>query len=279
MRDILTTIILTKNEAGDLPRCLAALRGWGQLVVLDSGSDDATREIARAAGARVYLHPFGSFGQQRNWALDQCELDTPWLLFLDADEVATPEFRAAVEAEIAGAPDTVAGFLCCWKTMAPDGRWLRRCDSFPKWQFRLLRRGRARFIDSGHGQKEGEIQGELRQLQEPYEHHAFSKGWSHWLDKHNGYATLEAAERLRARARPPRWRELFSAHGSQRNRALKPLLSRLPAWPLVRFLHMYFLKGGFSEGRAGLDYCVNLAYYEFLIGLKMREATQQKASH
>ncbi|MBV9658046.1 MAG: glycosyltransferase family 2 protein [Verrucomicrobia bacterium] len=272
----LTTIILTKNEARDLPRCLAALREWcAEIVVLDSGSDDATRELARAAGARVQLRAFTSFGDQRNWALDHCEIATPWVLFLDADEVATPAFRAAVARAIDAAPAAVAGFFCCWKTLAPDGTWLRRCDSFPKWQFRLLRRGRARFQDSGHGQKEGVVDGELRYVREPYEHHAFSKGWTHWLEKHNHYSSLEAAERLRVR---PRWHDVFSRDGSRRNRALKPLLSRLPGWPLARFVHMFFLKRGFLEGRAGRDYCVNMAYYEFLIGLKMRELRRQPSS-
>lgn len=263
----LAIIILTRNEAADLPACLAAVAGWGQLIVVDSGSTDATLQIARAAGATVETHPFASFGEQRNWALDHCALtDGQWVLFLDADEVATPEFRAAVDREIAAAGADAAGFYCCWKTML-DGQWLRRCDSFPKWQFRLLRRGRARFIDSGHGQKEGPVEGRIAYVREPYLHYAFSKGWSHWLRKHDEYSTLEAANR---RAQTVSWRDVFSSDGSVRNRALKPLVSRLPGWPLLRFLHMYALKGGFLEGRAGLTYSVNMAYYEFLIRLKMR---------
>ena len=264
------TIILTKNEAADLPACLCALEGWGRVIVVDSGSTDATTEIARAAGAAVYTHPFAAFGQQRNWALDHCDLSgAEWVLFLDADEMATPEFRTALERETASADGTVAGFYCCWKTLLL-GQWLRRCDSFPKWQFRLLRPGRARFIDSGHGQKEGEVDGRLAYLSEPYLHHAFSKGWSHWVRKHNEYSTLEAADR-QARGAGVRRRDMLSQNGSVRNRALKPLVSRLPGWPAWRFLHMYLLKRGFLEGRAGWIFCVNMAYYEFLIGLKMRE--------
>lgn len=265
----LTIIILTRNEEADLPPCLAALAHWGRLIVVDSGSTDATCDLARAAGAEVVTHPFRSFGEQRNWAMDNCGLPAgEWVLFLDADEIATPEFRAAVDCAIAAAPAEAAGFYCCWKTML-EGQWLRRCDSFPKWQFRLLRYGRARFIDSGHGQKEGVVEGRIDYLREPYLHYAFSKGWSHWLRKHDEYSTLEASDR---RSRAVRWQDALSRDGSVRNRALKPLLSRLPAWPLIRFAHMYLLKGGVLEGRAGLTYCVNMAYYEFLIRLKMRAA-------
>ena len=145
-------------------------------------------------------------------------------------------------------------------------RWLRRSDSFPKWQFRLLRRGRARFIDSGHGQKEGEIDGTIGYIREPYLHYAFSKGWEAWWGKHEKYAAQEGADRA---ARAPSLRHLFSRDPSRRNRALKPLVSRLPGWPLLRFLHMYVLKGGFLEGREGLTYSRNVARYEAMIREKM----------
>ncbi len=263
----LTIVVLTRDEERDLPRCLKSLQGWGEVVVLDSGSTDATCEIARGAGARVLSHPFAGFGTQRNWALDYAAIATPWVLFLDADEVATPAFRAAVDSAIAGAGPAVAGFHCCWRTLL-GGRWLKRCDSFPKWQFRLLRAGRARFIDSGHGQKEGAVDGETGFVRMPYDHHAFSKGWSHWLEKHNGYSSQEARERLHSEAPA---RDIFSPDPSRRNRALKPLVSRLPGWPLLRFLHMYLFRLGFIEGRPGLDYCVNMAFYEHLIRLKMDE--------
>lgn len=264
---LLSILILTRNEEENLPRCFAAARVLGELVVLDSGSTDRTVEIARAGGARVFSHPFAAFGAQRNYALDHCEIATPWVLFLDADEVVTPAFAEAVRVAIREADKEVAGFYCCWKMMLGE-RWLRRSDSFPKWQFRLLRRGRARFIDSGHGQKEGEIDGKLGYIREPYLHYAFSKGWDEWWTKHEKYAAQEAADRA---ARAPSLQHLFSRDPSRRNRALKPLVSRLPGWPLLRFLHMYVLKGGLLEGRAGLTYSRNVARYEAMIGAKMRE--------
>jgi glycosyltransferase involved in cell wall biosynthesis len=106
----LTVIILTQDEAADLPACAAPLTGWARIVVVDSGSRDNTVAIAKAAGAEVYEHPFASFGEQRNWALDHCGvLPGTWVLFLDADEVATPAFRAAVEQQMAAAGPGAAG--------------------------------------------------------------------------------------------------------------------------------------------------------------------------
>src|SRR5256886_2904065 len=274
MPESLAIIILTRNEADNLPPCLDSIAGFGEIVVVDSGSDDGTPDIAKNAGARVYQHPFESFARQRNWALEHCDPKCEWTLFLDADEVATPEFRNAVEIAIQSAPDSIAGFYCCWKMML-DSRWLRRSDSFPKWQLRIVRRGRADFIDSGHGQKEGRVDGELGYVREPYLHYALSKGWEAWWAKHNQYADEEAADRL---SRAASLAELLSKDSSRRNRALKPILSRVPGWPLLRFLHMYILKGGFLEGREGFAYCASMGWYEQLIRAKMAELRKRDAA-
>lgn len=264
---MVSVIILTQNEERDLPKCLASLRWCDDVHLVDSGSTDRTLDMAREFGAHIYGHPFASFGDQRNWSLDHCEAKHSWILFLDADEVANGEFVKAMSAAVVDAPASIAGFYCCWKLIYED-RWLKRCDSFPKWQFRLLRKGSARFTDFGHGQKEAEVKGQLGYLPVPYDHYGLSKGIGPWLDRHNRYATLEAAARLSA---PINLRAVFSSHGSKRNQALKPIVSRLPGWPLMRFVITYILRLGFLEGRPGFTYCASLAYYEFLIRIKMRE--------
>jgi glycosyltransferase involved in cell wall biosynthesis len=270
---MISVIILTRNEEMDLPKCLDSLRWCDDVHLVDSGSSDQTINIARKFGAHIYEHPFASFGAQRNWSLDHCEIKHPWILFLDADEVANEDFVKAIARAVVETPASTAGFYCCWKFLY-EGRWLKRSDSFPKWQFRLMRKGFARFTDFGHGQKEGEVKGPIEYVPAPYDHHALSKGIGPWLERHNRYATLEAEARLSA---PANWRNVFSAHGSKRNQALKPIVSRMPGWPLMRFVMTYIFSLGFLEGRPGFVYCANLAYYEFLIRIKMREATLRRS--
>ena len=260
-------IILTKNEEENLPKLVDSIPWCDDVHVVDSLSTDNTLAKAKSLGLQTWSNPFRGFGDQRNWALSNCALKYSWVLFLDADEKSTPAFAAELERAVTTAPETVAGFYCCWK-MIVEEVWLKRCDNFPKWQFRLLRVGKARFADFGHGQKEAEIQGEIRYLKEPYEHRPFSKGWSDWLDRHNRYSTKEAEERA---ALPGRLAEVFSSHGPVRNRALKAYVSRMPGWPILRFSVPYFLRLGFVEGRVGFTYCLNLAYYEYLIQIKIRE--------
>jgi glycosyltransferase involved in cell wall biosynthesis len=273
-----SVIILTKNEAVNLPGLFPSLGWCNDVHVVDSGSDDETVSIAEKAGAQIYVHPFSGFGTQRNWALANCRLQHEWVLFLDADEVTPLEFVRALDEAVSTADSSIAGYYCCWKMMV-ESVWLKRCDHFPKWQLRLLRRGRLQFIDYGHGQKEDAVTGTLLYLKEPYEHHALRKGWADWVDRHNRYSTREASERFNA---PVDLKGAFSSEGPRRNRALKTWVSQVPGWPLVRFFITYVLRLGFLEGRVGLIYCLNLAYYEFLIQIKMselKEAAQSDKSH
>jgi hypothetical protein len=170
---------------------------------------------------------------------------------LDADEEATVKFRDAVFAALTHADNSIAGFYCCWQMML-DGQWLKRADSFPKWQFRLLRLGKARFTDYGHGQKEAQVEGRIEYIKEPYLHYAFSKGWAHWIDRHNKYSDREAIERLQIQNK---WSDIISPHSSVRNKALKPFASRLPGWPIIRFFITYFLKLGLLEGWPAFILC------------------------
>jgi len=271
---MITVIILTRNEEKDLPACLESLCWCDDVHVLDSGSTDETLSIAREWGARVSWNPFESFGQQRNFALDHLSAKYEWILFLDADERVTPAFLNAATDALRNAAPEIAGYYCCWKMML-DGVWLKHCDNFPKWQFRLLRKGRAKFTDFGHGQKEHAVRGRLAYLREPYLHFGFSKGWSAWVERHNRYSTQEAQARWAGR---PPLRHIFSGHGSVRNPALRSWLSRVPGWPLLRFLHAYVVSLGFLEGRQGLIYCINMAYYEFLIKIKIREIRRRPAA-
>ena len=268
---MISVVILTKNEELDLPKCLRSMNWTDDVHVLDSGSTDATVEVAQQYGAKVLVNAFSTFGKQRNYALDTMYLKYDWVLFLDADEVVTEEFKAALLMAINLAKDDVAGFYCCWKMML-ENRWLKHCDNFPKWQFRLLRKGRARFTDFGHGQKEGDVTGRIEYIREPYIHYGFSKGWFQWIERHNKYSSQEAVSRLTT---CPPIKNIFTRHGSIRNPALKSWLSKLPGWPLLRFYQAYFLNLGFLEGVPGFIYCVNMGYYEFLIQIKMRELVRE----
>ena len=101
-----------------MPRCLVGLAWCDDVVVLDSGSTDKKVEIAKEFGARVISRPLGTFADQRNYGLESGDLRHEWVLHLDADEVVTPEFAAAL-AELVPVP-VINGYRVPSKVMFFD---------------------------------------------------------------------------------------------------------------------------------------------------------------
>jgi len=262
----ISVLILTLNEAANLPRCLAALAGCDDIVVLDSFSTDDTVTIAKTQGARVVQRAFDDFAGQRNYGLMQIDWRHDWVLHLDADEVMTPALWAEIQQTI-GTTEYQA-FHIPAKTIF-QGRWLKHAGLYPSYQVRLTRRPGFRFKMVGHGQKAAIDDTHIGVLKQAYEHHAFSKGLTDWLAKHNHYSTAEAAASLQQPAVD--WRGLLSTQALRRRSALRYLVFRLPCRPLLRFCYMYLLRGGFLDGRAGWRYCCLLAMYEAMIVVKIAE--------
>lgn len=267
----LTAIVLTWNEQNNITACLEHLDWAEDIVVLDSFSDDRTIEVARAAcpRVRVFQHAFTDFGQQRNWALDHCMPRHDWILFLDADELATPELVREIEKAIENPGDSVGFYLTCRNYFL--GRWIRRCTFYPSWQLRLLRLGQVRFRKEGHGQREVAT-GRLEYLRAPYEHHGFSKGVNHWIARHNRYSSDEIELIGRLRSEPLRLGDLLSTDAVRRRRCLKRLAARAGFRPVLRFFYIYVIRGGFLDGMPGLYFCLLRVAHEIHITVKLAES-------
>jgi glycosyltransferase involved in cell wall biosynthesis len=258
-----SVVILTLNEERNLPACLASVASCDDIVVLDSGSTDRTVELARAAGARVFTHPFTDFAAQRNYAHDSVGFRHPWVFHLDADELMTPELAAECARLDPSAP--FDGYYAAPKMMF-DGRWLRRCTDFPAWQARCVRSHGFRFIQVGHGQREAP---EMRMgfLRGSYLHDISVPDLAEWETKHRRYAREEAAAHLAQRqSAGEAWRTVFRGPVLERRRAVKHLSYALPFRPLLRFVYQYGLRGGFLDGAPAWRYCRLLARYERFAG-------------
>ncbi len=142
----ITVIVLTLNEARFLEDCLeSALPLTDQIIVIDSGSDDATLDIARRFGCQVEHAPFTGFASQRNHAMQLAR--TPWVLFLDADERLRPPLTAEISTSVASSTDEIAGFWIPRRNRC-FGRWLQGGGWWPDLQARLLRVDRAHYKPS-----------------------------------------------------------------------------------------------------------------------------------
>ncbi len=258
----ITVVILSHNEAGNLPRCIQAVRDCADVVVLDDGSTDTSQAVARSCGARVVEHPYRSFADQRNWAMEHANLTQDWVLHLDADEVMTP----GALREIAGLlpalrPDQV-GFLP--RKMILGDRWLRFSADYPVYVARLIHRRGPRFVMYGHGEVIDAPAEAGVYLREPMLHYAWSKGWIDWYRRHERYAEAEA-RRLLKEGSVLCWRDLVVRDPARRRHALRMLSFKIPLRAVQRFVYAYLLRGGFLDGIDGLRFCIAMARYERMI--------------
>ncbi len=262
--------ILTYNEESEIAACIESVQLLcDDIIVVDSLSRDRTLEIARRYPVRVVEHAFESHGKQRTWMLREVPTKYDWVYILEADERMTPELHAeCCQARQAG---TYIAYYVAERVMFMR-RWIKHCTQYPRYQLRLFQKDKVWFDDYGHTEREV-CDGPTGFLQETYPHYTSGKGFSRWLDKHNRYSTDEARETLRQlEAGQVSWRDLFAGRSEvERRRALKDLSLRLPFRPLLRFIYMYLLLGGWLDGRPGFAWCVLQAFYEYFILLKVWE--------
>lgn len=248
-----SVVVVTRDEARRLPACLDALRGFPDIVVVDSGSIDGTPEIARASGARVV--PFvwdGRYPKKRQWCLDHLAL-RDWVFFVDADEIVTPELKAAVAGLFAAGAPPCDGYFVPGRYVI-GGRTLRfgLCNA----KLALFDRRRFAFpvVDDldlpGMGEIEGHYQPVARpgcagartgRLSAALCHHAYDDEGA-WDRRHCRYAAWERG--MNARGAWPR--DPVAAR-----EALKTLFRAMPGRAAAAFVHSYLAKGGFLDGMAG----------------------------
>lgn len=277
----ITVLLAAKNEAINLPRCLAALSPASRVVVLDSHSTDATADIALAHGAEVVQFDYhGGYPKKRQWALENLSIDTPWVFLLDADEVVPTALWRVVEQSIfsTAAPDA---FLIT-KDFHFLGQRMKH-GGFSHAAVLLFRTGKARFerlfndVVDGLDMEIHErviVDGRIGRIAEPLIHEDF-KGLEAYIARHNKYSTWEA--RLRhtyltsghygEETIQPR----FFGNPQERRRFLKALIIRLPLEHWLWFAWHYFIRLGFLEGRPGLIACQIRASYIAQVRAKIFE--------
>jgi glycosyltransferase involved in cell wall biosynthesis len=160
----LTVCVIAQNEQDNLPRLLNSVVGVAdEVVVVDGGSADRTATLAAELGAKVFLRPFTSFSEQKNYAASQASNE--WIFLLDADEELSDELKSTVRQwkEETPAFDVYEMARLTWYL----GAWIRHSRWYPDWQRRLYRRDKAQFSGAIHEAlrfegKVGRLRGDLR---------------------------------------------------------------------------------------------------------------------
>ena len=242
-------MLITRNAADQLGACLESLAFADEILVVDSGSDDGSREIAAQHGARVIEKDWMGFGRQKQYAVEQARND--WVLCVDADERVSPELGRSIAAALA-APQAPIYRMARRNRFL--GRWLSHGEGYPDWSLRLFDRKEARWSDDPVHEKvlyavtPGTLEGDLL--------HESATDLSDYLAKMNRYTTL-AAEQLHANGR-------------------KAGLAVLVLSPLVRFVKFYVFRLGFLDGLPGLVHISIGCMSSFLKYAKLIELRRAK---
>lgn len=247
-REPLSVVVTTLDNEATLERCLASARFADEIVVLDSGSTDRTREIADAHGARWFVEPFKGYGPQKQSAIDRAT--HRWVLLLDADEAVPAACRAAIETVL----------------MAPDCAGYeipRREQVFWRMQheaahhnpmLRLFDRAHVRMSDDGiHAQPV--VDGRVGRLDAFFEH----------------YGEPDIATKV---AKVNRYSDAVSA--AKHARGVRFVWLRLLVQPPLMFFKSYILRRRFLSGGAGFIGSVVDAFHVFLKYAKVIERRRRR---
>lgn len=265
-------LILTFNEELNIAKCLDALNDCMDIVIIDSFSTDKTLDIiSNYSNIRVFQRKFDNFANQRNYALDNLQFNQKWILHLDADEIVDNDFIE--ECNRLAESDNKSAYWVSSKLIFLN-RWIRYASSYPVYQMRFMKLGEVRFIQVGHGQREGEALRGFGSMKNSYLHYNFSKGISEWIEKHNRYSLAEAIEEINEQ--PGSFWNIFSKEIIIKRRTLKYISHKLCCRPFLRFMYLYVIKKGFLDGIPGYYYCQLMAMYERMIVLKKKELILEK---
>ncbi len=237
----ISVIVITKNEAASIARCLESVSWADEIIVLDSGSTDDTVSICREYTPNVHQTDWPGFGPQKNRALDRASGD--WVLSLDADEWVMPALRDEI-ARVVAQPQDVAAFRVP-RLSSFCGKFMRHSGWWPDHVVRLFRRGAAKFSDDVVHERVV-VDGKTGTLHTPLMHETFVD-LEELLAKMNNYSTLSAQDK----------------HRDGKRTGLSKAVARA-AWAFIR---TYFLRGGFLDGREGFMLAVATAegtYYRYV---------------
>ncbi len=268
-----TVVILTKNEEINLPDCIKSLDGFAKrIVVVDSFSNDRTKEIAISLGADFYENKFVNYATQFNWAIDNTNISTKWTLRLDADERLTLELCNELEqiTKIHDEDDINGVIMEAWLFFM--GKKIKH-GAHTKRKLMLFKTGMARIEDRKMDEHTILSSGKSIQAKNRFIHYDF-KDMTHWIAKMNWYATREMQDYFDFKnGKESEIEEGDSTIKKNRERKFgiyykMPLFKR--TWLL--FIYYYIFKLGFLDGKEGFVFhWMYHRWYRLLVDAKILE--------
>ncbi|MCT4574850.1 MAG: glycosyltransferase family 2 protein [Alphaproteobacteria bacterium] len=255
-----SVFVLTKNEESNITHCLDSLQEYKEIFVIDSNSMDNTVELAKSYN-NVNVINFnwnGQYPKKKQWAIDNIDISTKWILFVDADEELSQKLNSEIKTAINKDYNAFYATADVW-FMNKKMRFGRKHKKII-----LLKKGFVNFpiIDDLNVAEMWEVEGhyqpivigKIASLKNKYNHND-KKPLYAMIDRHNRYSSWQAEVQNQI-------------YGSGLRGFIKKLYHNLPFMPLITFLDSYIFKFGFLDGKTGYNYAIFRAYYYWQTKLK-----------
>lgn len=273
--NLLTAIVLTKDESMHIKRCIENLKKiTNRIIVVDSFSTDGTQEIARSLGAEVIEHPWpGNQAEQFNWALDNLNIPTPWILRLDADEYLLPKLIEELNDTLPMLSEEITGVVFKRRHIFM-GKWMKH-GIYPVKLLRLFRNGHARYEQRLMDEHLVLTNGKEYECQFDFcDHNLNDLSW--FCNKHINYAEREAAEMLISEFELNGEKKAggrLSIQASKKRSKKQSYSKKKLFWrSFYYFLYRYFYKKAFLDGKEGFIFSFLQGWwYRTLVDAKILE--------
>ena len=258
---MITTIILTKNEEKNIEAAIVSAKKISKrIIVIDSGSDDGTIELAEKNGAEVYYHEWVGHAKQFNWGLDNCGISTEWVFRLDADERISDELVDEINNKVRNT--SADGFEMRWRIYFMN-KWIRHGGTHKPFFLRLFRYGKGR-VEEKLMDEHIIVNGKVEKLESDLIHYDY-KGIDPWLTKHIWYSNLEFSM----------YKEQMNlAGGNEKQKKKRSIYYKMPMFFRARlyYWYRYYFQLGFLDGIEGKIFIYLQAYwYRYLVDVKIFE--------
>ncbi len=236
----LSVVIITKNEAQHITRCLESVKWADEIIILDSGSEDETINLCQRYTDNIFSTDWPGFGIQKQRAIDKATAE--WILSLDADEVISPELKEEIQLTIQ--TTHLTGFEIprlssyCDKQIHHGGWW-------PDYTLRLFRNGYGQFSEAIVHEKII-VKGKTGRLKSPLLHETYIN-LEEVISKINSYSSLSAK--------------------MMHEKGIKSSLTKAIIRAIWTFFRTYLIRAAFLDGREGLMLSISnaeTAYYKYL---------------
>lgn len=244
----ISVFIIAKNEADRIPVAIESVRDWAdEVIVIDSGSEDATVAVSEALSARVLFNAWRGYGPQKVFGEGQCR--NAWLLNIDADEEISPELAQEIRALFAAGEPACSGYTLPILPLYPFQERGHPWTAFHH-PVRLYRRDSAGFKDALVHDSVVVHEGPVGRLKGMVVHRSF-RSLAHHVDKVNGYSSAQAEDLV--------------------NKGRNPSLLALLLTPAFAFFKQYVLRREFINGIDGIVVSHMYAFQRFIRLAKTRE--------